>query len=677
MHSNAASVSIDVTRVAPTKTTPLTGNAYAQAGERIECSLENGFADCKGNIVQGTLQRFITLVWLFGAGHFVSVAGSGQSGGSTAFAQTVRLSPPQFSSAESSVSRSSVTALSDERESASIRGDAQITRLAEATPSGEQPLPDPPGSTQPFPDSTESHQEISAAWWTGGVSSPIHSPQQNLGVSLETLLIGALQHSAQIRIISEQPLIRESGIVEAEADFDWVRFLDTRWDDTSDPVSTTLQTGSFNRYRNNQWSLKGGVRRRVSSGGSLEVAQQFGFQNTNSVFFVPNDQGTSRLSLRYTQPFLRGRGAAYNRSLIVLAQLDSSIARDEFSRQLQAHLLDISEAYWTLYLERAGLLQKQRLFDRAGNVLSELERRRELDAFESQILKARAAVKTRGSDLVRSRAAVLNTERKIRLLVNDPSLEGDNPPELVPLEHPPQTHLSVETPDLFQTAIRHRPEVNIAMQKVRAAGVRMQMSKNELLPELNLILETYVAGLRGRTDIPNAYLDQFRTGEPGYGVGLQYEVPVHNRAARARHQQRRLELRQMRSEFELALETIRYEVEVALRDLNASYEEMKARYEAILAAEAEMQQLADRWRLLPGDDRSGSLLLEDLLESQQRVNDAEFRFLHAQLNYSLSQMTIKQAMGTLLEDEQIDIQRICVSDGPMLTPVTVHGSDGR
>lgn len=613
--------------------------------------------------MQGLLKRFRTLVWLVGIGHISLFANTDQGGPSLVFGQTVRLSPPLFSSIGLSSSAPRAEGIDEPP-----NRDLPITRLADSTPSSDLPLPEPSGPSQTPADATGEQQKLSAAWWTGEVSTPIHSPEQYLGVSLDSLLIGALQHSAQIRIISEQPLIRENGIVEAEAGFDWVRFLDTRWDDTSDPVSTTLQTGSSNRYRNNQWSLKGGVRRRISSGGSLEVAQQFGFQNTNSVFFVPNDQGTSRLSLRYTQPFLRGRGAAYNRSLIVLAQLDTTIARDEFSRQLQSHLLDVSEAYWTLYLERAGLLQKQRLFDRAGEVLTELERRRELDAFESQILKARAAVKTRGSDLVRSRAAVLNTERKIRLLVNDPSLDGENPPELVPLEHPPQSHLSIETPDVFQTAIRHRPEIDMALQKVRAAGVKMQVSKNELLPELNLILETYVAGLRGRTDIPNAYLDQFRTGEPGYGVGLQYEVPVHNRAARARYQQRRLELRQMRSEFELALETIRYEVEVALRDLNASYEEMNSRYEAILAAEAEMQQLADRWRFLPGDDRSGSLLLEDLLESQQRVNDAEFRFLHAQLNYSLSQMTIKQAMGTLLEDEQIDIQRICASDGPMLAP---------
>ena len=86
------------------------------------------------------------------------------------------------------------------------------------------------------------------------------------------------------------------------------------------------------------------------------------------------------------------------------------------------------------------------------------------------------------------------------------------------------------------------------------------------------------------------------------------------------------------------------------------------------AADAEMSQLADRWRLLPGDDRSASLLLEDLLESQQRLNDAEFTFLQAQLNYSLSQMTVKQAMGTLLEQEQIAVQRGCGPDAPALLP---------
>jgi len=613
------------------------------------------------SIVNGLLSRIMAVVWLSTVGWMAASWLTGDTGASCSLAQTVRLSPPRFiGQADPDIELDRPQELS---------GDPQLTRLAAVPsdidlpiPSGDQQIPAPSPDPAPAPLTGE------LVWWMPEVARPIHSPDRHLGVGLESLLLGALQHSAQIRIASEQPLIRESAIVVAEADFDWVRFLDTRWDDTSDPVSTTLQTGNANRYRNNQWSLKGGVRRRVATGGNFEIAQQLGFQNTNSVFFIPNDQGTSRLSLRFTQPFLRGRGVAYNRSLIVLAQVDATIARDEFSRDLQAHLLDISEAYWTLYLERAGLLQKQRLLSRADEILQELERRRTLDAFESQIAKARAAVKTRGSDLVRSRTAVLNTERKIRLLVNDPSLDGDNPPELVPVEHPQLARIPALTPDVFQTAVQHRPEIAAAMQRVRAAGIRAQMTKNELLPDLNMILETYVAGLRGQTDIPQAFVDQFSTGEPGYSVGLQYEMPVHNRAARARNQQRQLELRQMRNEFQLALETIRYEVEIAVRDLNASFEEMNARYEAIQAAEAEMRQLADRWRLLPNDDRSGSLLLEDLLESHQRVNDAEFRFLHAQLNYSLSQMTVQQAMGTLLEEERIEIDRACGPDGPHLAP---------
>ena len=61
---------------------------------------------------------------------------------------------------------------------------------------------------------------------------------------------------------------------------------------------------------------------------------------------MPNNQGAARLALNLTQPLLRGAGTEYNRSLIVLAKLDTRVANDDFNRELQRHLLDISEAYW-------------------------------------------------------------------------------------------------------------------------------------------------------------------------------------------------------------------------------------------------------------------------------------------------------------------------------------------
>jgi outer membrane protein TolC len=219
--------------------------------------------------------------------------------------------------------------------------------------------------------------------------------------------------------------------------------------------------------------------------------------------------------------------------------------------------------------------------------------------------------------------------------------------------------MAIDIPSSVEQAIQNRPEINQAMRQVQASGVRYNLSKNELLPTLNLVLETYTAGLRGNSNLNNAFTDQFGEGEPSYSVGLQYEFPFWNRAAQARYQRRRLELRQMEAQFRTTLETLKLEVEVASREVTTLFREVDAKYRAMDAARTEVDYLQDRWELLPGDDRSASLLLEDLLGAQERLTGAEYEFLDAQLSYSLAQMTYKKAIGSLLVTENITAARYC------------------
>lgn len=103
------------------------------------------------------------------------------------------------------------------------------------------------------------------------------------------------------------------------------------------------------------------------------------------------------------------------------------------------------------------------------------------------------------------------------------------------------------------------------------------MSRKELLPALDLVLETYVTGLDRDYDIAQSLADQFSVGEPSYSAGLVFEVPLHRRAARARLQRRQLERRQITQQFEEVVLTLRAEVEVAIREVSATYRELVAR----------------------------------------------------------------------------------------------------
>lgn len=517
----------------------------------------------------------------------------------------------------------------------------------------EQSLSEQNMSTQSVPIAQVSND---LGWWAPMVTHPMRDVSSPIQVSLDEILVRTLDNSSQIKVFSELPMIRRTAIVEADAGFDWTKFLSTKWDDLNDPIGNSLTVGpGATRYLNQQWTASGGFRRRNRQGGLVDLSQQIGWQETNSDFFVPNPQGTARLVLGYTQPLLRGRGKVYNESLTCLAKIDAKIADDEFRRQLQSHLLEVTRAYWSLYLERGVLFQKMTSYQRAEEIYQMLEKRRAVDARESQIVSAKASSATRYAELIRARMAVKNAEARLRSLVNDPELGEFEEVEIIPIDLPSAGSEQPEIRQSMEFALQNRPEILQALKQIKAGQIRFGMSRHELLPQLDLITQAYVAGLEGDGEIGTAWGQQFSQGRPGYSVGLNYEIPIGNRASCARNTRRRLELRQLKSQYQTTLQTVKLEVEVAVREISTSSQEMLAKKLAMDARSAQLNSLTRRWEQLPGEDVSSALALENLLVSQERLAESESEFLQSQLTYNLALMNLKRATGLLLRTEGISI----------------------
>jgi outer membrane protein TolC len=493
------------------------------------------------------------------------------------------------------------------------------------------------------------HGRTARIWWQPLVAQRQRPDADAASVTVPKLVIEALEHSLHVRALRQSVAITQEDIVQAHAEFDVHAFIESKFIDTSEPVSNALQTGGPDRLNEHDWNYKAGWRRRTTWGGNWELAQRLGHLDSNSEFFLPKNQGNAQLTLNFTQPLLNGAGKAYNESLIVLAHLDTNIAEDKYAAELQDYLLLVSEAYWQLYYQRASLLQKERHLQRAKDILEELEHRIAIDALQSQIVRARAAVASRRAELDRAQAAIRNVESRLRALVNSPDFSLQRSPELVPLEPPCDALLHVDLRSAVETALRHRPEVDSALQKVRAACVRRNMSERELLPSLSLVLETYVAGIEGNSWVGGAFQRQFDTGAPSYTAGLLFETPLYKRAARSRLRQREAEYRQVTLGFHATVETLTAEVEIAVRDVQTAHREMQTKFTAMAANVADVRYLRQRWNLLPGDDRAASLVLEDILNAQDRLVEEESSFLRAQVEYAKSLAKLRRAMGTLLD----------------------------
>ncbi len=499
-----------------------------------------------------------------------------------------------------------------------------------------------------IPNTLQGTQPAPELWWVPAVVSP---PQDRpaLYFGLQQLLDGAMLHSSRIRIVSTEPAIRRTEVTEEMAQFNWRRFVESRYDDKNDPIGNTLTTGdNSSRFLQQTASMKGGMRQRNAYGGELEISQNLQYQDNNSRFFVPSPQGTARLELQYTQPLLNGAGKAVNQSRILLADIQVGVADDQWYREVQDHLAAVTEAYWSLYLVRADYIQRKKLVDNTQMILDTLQARREFDAMQRQVLRAQATLAARQSELIRAAAAIRNAESRLRLLINDPALFSQAGAELTPTEAPMPVGVPLQTSEAMQLALANRRDISQAIRDVRSAGVKAGVARNQLLPKLDMVMSSYVAGLRGSGDIYSAFGNQFVDGRPGFAGAFLYESPLGNQAAEARVERSRLELVRAMAAFDWTVQQGLNEVEIAWREVETTHQEIQARMTSLSAATQEAAYLYDRWQTIPGVDISSVLLLEDLLESQTRVTEEERALVKSQVDYAMALVRLKQQMGTLL-----------------------------
>lgn len=486
---------------------------------------------------------------------------------------------------------------------------------------------------------------LSDPWWYTELLR--QSPEAGLRVELEELIWLAVAHSPAVQSMLIEPQILSARAEQKLGDFDITNYVDSIFRDTSEPVGNTLVTGGPDRLNEHLWENRSGFRGRNQSGGQTEFFQEFLFRDSNSLFFVPTNQSDTRMVLRYTQPLMRGRGSDYNRASYVVASIAANQSRFSASATLQEHAYRISEAYWEIYVSQAIIVQIQRGLESLQSLHDQLQGRSELDSLKSQILRAQAAIYRQSAELASAEARRKSAEANLKAAVGSPELLK-SPARLIPTS---RVVLSVPDSDAEQErlkALQFQPRIQEATEGVKSARKQLQVAEHELKPTLNMVMEGYLRGLNGDFNAARSFGDQFST-TPSYHVGLAYQRPRANTAARAILQERRMELRKALLKLDEALLSVSAEVEGAVARVLAAYQQMDAAVRSTAATEAEVQYLSALWNdaFLSGSKQS-SLQLDQLLNAHIQLIISQNNWVQSEKEYMLALARLQLATGSLL-----------------------------
>jgi outer membrane protein len=462
-----------------------------------------------------------------------------------------------------------------------------------------------------------------------------HKPR-TMELGLSDCLRRALLHNYAIRIESYNPAISQARLVEAEAAFDVIFFLNTSYTRRDEPTPSQISPGGQDVR-----SIDGGFRKLLPTGMQVstslrqtrtEFMPEFRFQQLNPAY-----QSSFVTELR--QPLLRGFGLDYNRAQIAIRRLDQRIADRSFATQVRQTLLDVETAYWQLVQARRNVVI---IAESAGQnfvTYKNLEARREHDVNPVEINSAQARWLFRETQYRDAVRAARNTEDALKNAINDPELKLSEEIELIPTETPYLAPLAVDQLAEVRLALDERSEVEEAKLRIEQTRVQSMVAKNETLPQLDLTFSYEVLGLGNSAD--NSFDNLTTSRYQSYAVGAQFSYALGNRGPEAKLRAAHLQESQAIVALNRLTDNIVVEVNGAVRAIRLGYENIPSQFLTVQADERSLRAFQAQAQTI------NFVYLDAELGRVEQLNNSRATLLRSVTDYNIAIVRLEAAKGTL------------------------------
>jgi outer membrane protein len=433
------------------------------------------------------------------------------------------------------------------------------------------------------------------------------------------------------------------------------------------------------------------------TGTQFQVGMTNNRTSTNfGSFNLYNPYLQSALTVTITQPLLRGFGTLPNTRLIIEAKRTIKVGLSQLEQQVIATTTQVSNDYWELVYARENVKVEEAALGVSQRLYEENSKRLEIGTLSSlDVLTAQSQVASDKQALVQAQSVQLQNETT---LLNDITMNPLDGPllraEIVPTTtiSTPDTGENVQIADAVKEAWQKRPELHQAALNLENAGTDVKATKNELLPSVNIFGEYIASGLGGvQTTATTTATGEFLPGLPivnsagvpvpdlfqstavtvsspvvfpgGVGQdlgrlfrgnystfegGINFTLPIRNRAAQADNAQALLNERQQKTQYRQEQNAIFVSVRNALIAMQEDRGSLAAAAEARKLAVQTLTDEQEKYRL--GASTSYNVVLRS-----RDVTTAEGVELRDRINLLEDELKFNQAMGRTLEVNQISL----------------------
>ncbi len=354
----------------------------------------------------------------------------------------------------------------------------------------------------------------------------------------------------------------------------------------------------------------------------------------------------NRLGVSVTQALLQGLDFQANMARVNQARLDTLISEYEFRGFTEILLEEVESTFWDYALAQKQIEIYTDSLNLAEQQLNEVRERIQIgDLPEMELAAAQAEVALRKENLINARSNLARERLNLlRLLNPTPQINWNSDVVLQYQTTLPDIKLD-DVEQHVQVALKMRPDLNQARLQIKQGNLEVVRTKNGLLPRLDVFI---TFGKTGYANTFNKSADNIFGDSYDVALGLNFQYPPSNRAARSRYTRAILTKHQLTGALENLIQLIQVDVRTAYIEVTRTREQIVATAATRNFQEETLRAETEKFKV----GKSTSLLVA---QAQRDLVESQIAEIESFVNYLKALVSLYRLEGSLVKRRGISL----------------------
>ena len=412
--------------------------------------------------------------------------------------------------------------------------------------------------------------------------------------------------------------------------------------DTPNNTEATLSRGYLQTYSEVTDNAQVGVSGVLSTGAKYNTAIKMNSRESSLIekYKEYDTEYDNSFELSFTQPILKDFGSTATLSRYHLAKADKTIFDKQYKKRLMDMMGSVIQTYWKFYATKQLQISYKKSIEINKKTI-ELLIQKELsgDIAYSEVLEAKSATMMREAELKRVESELTKIKNDVLTLLNvSVQSHQDIVFNLIDEIDLNSDHIELSLEEYYTQAVQNWPELSIAKEKLKKEELQLEITKNQIKPQLDFVAIASSATLDDESNY-RYYENDFIT----WSVGLQFSIPIFDDQSTSVLNMTKIKKRQIELEIQTLDNSLYNAISTKLNTLKNSKKQVVFYQDGL-----------DIKKKLYGYTKksfdAGAVSIKDVLMQESDIIEYQRKLFSTILDYKLAQVSLDKAVGSLFDN---------------------------